>query len=265
MRRFTIQKGYTSGSNRRLMEAISKAPIKLTAMHASHRELGAEFVFRDGWKLPSHYSSIDEEVSRATSGGGIFDISPIGKLSFQGADVLAELPRALALPEPLTVGKAVKCASPTASEDSRESVTVAALTYDEALVLTSPGSRESVAETLIEQLAGCLHLIDLTSAWAGVGALGPRVREAMARIADLDLDPERFIDGSCAQVKSAEVHTLIARGDVAGHYACQIYVTRDYGEYIWDALLHGGRGVGVSAIGIEAFEQISGDSPGIPW
>ena len=81
------------------MDSTTAALAKLTAMHGAHQQLGAEFLYRDGWKLSSHYSSSEEEVSRAINGGGIFDISPIGKLSFQGADVLAELPRALAFPE----------------------------------------------------------------------------------------------------------------------------------------------------------------------
>ena len=67
------------------MDSTTAALAKLTAMHGAHQVLGAEFLYRDGWKLPSHYSSSDEEVSRAINGGGILDISPIGKLSFQGA------------------------------------------------------------------------------------------------------------------------------------------------------------------------------------
>ena len=248
-----------------MMDSTTTAIAKLTAMHAAHQELGAEFIYRDGWKLPGRYSSVEEEVSRVKGSGGIFDISPIGKLSFQGADVLQGIARALSLPESLVVGKSVKCASPTASEDSRESVTVAALTYDEAMVFTSPGSRESVAGALDEELAGCAHMVDLTSAWAGIGVVGPRVGEALARIVELDLDPERFLDGACAQAKTAEVHALIVRGDVSGELGYQLYVTRDYGEYVWESLVHGGKGIGVEAVGIEGFEQISGDSSGIPW
>ena len=261
----TTPKAYTLGNEATLMNSATSALTKLTAMHGAHQHLGAEFLFRDGWKLPARYSSTDSEVATVLKGGGIFDISPIGKLSFQGAEVLAELPRTLALPDALTVGKAIRCASPTASEDSRESVTVAALAYDEALVLTSPGSRDSIAATLEEAVTGSAHLIDLTSAWAGIGIMGPRSVDALARIVELDLDPDKFVDGACAQAKSAEVHSLIVRGDVSGHYAYQLYVTRDYGEYMWEALVHGGKGVGVSPIGIEAFEQISSDHPGIPW
>lgn len=241
------------------------AIAKLTAMHASHRELGAEFIYRDGWKLPGHYLPVDEEAAMVKEAGGIFDISPIGKLSFQGANVPTEIARALALPEPLAAGRAMRCACPTASEDSRESVTAAGLTYDEAMVFTSPGARVSVSEVLAEQLAGFAHMTDLTSAWAGIGVVGPRAEDALARIVDLDLDPARFPDGACAQVKAAEVHTLIVRSDVSGEYGYQLYVTRDYGEYMWDALVHGGRSVGVGPVGIEAFEHISGDSSGIPW
>ena len=58
---------------------------------------------------------------------------------------------------------------------------------------------------------------------------------------------------------------MILRGDVSGELGFQVYVTRDYGEYVWDALVHGGRGVGVGPVGIDAFEQIAGYSSGIPW
>ncbi len=248
-----------------MTKSMTTAIAKLTAMHGAHRDLGAEFIYRDGWKLPGRYSAGEEEVARVKESGGIFDISPVGKLSFQGADVLAGVAQALSLPDPLVVGKAVRCPSPTASEDSRESVTVSGLTYDEAMVFTSPGARESVAEALEEQLASCAYMIDLTSAWAGIGVVGPRVGDALARIVELDLDPERFLDGACAQVKTAEVHALIVRGDVSGELGYQLYVTRDYGEYMWEALVHGGRGVGVGPVGIDAFEQIAGDSSGIPW
>ena len=108
-------------------------------------------------------------------------------------------------------------------------------------------------------------MIDLTSAWAGIGIMGPRSVYALAKLVELDLDPDKFLDGACAQAKTAEVHSLLVRGDVSGHYACQLYVTRDFGEYMWDALVHAGKGVGVSPIGIEAFEQISSDNPGLPW
>ena len=46
------------------MDSTTAALAKLTAMHGAHQQLGAEFLYRDGWKLPSHYSSSDEEVSR---------------------------------------------------------------------------------------------------------------------------------------------------------------------------------------------------------
>ena len=240
-------------------------PTKLTAMHNAHQELGAMFVDRDGWNLPARYFSTGLEVARAIGGGGICDISPVGKLTFQGNDVLKELARALSLPEPPAVGKAMKCASPTASEDSRESVTVAGLTYDEAMVITSPWAKDSVAGALGDQLGVCAHMIDVTSVWAGLAVVGPRSRDVLSKLVELDLDPREFVDGACAQGKAAEVHVLVIRGDLSDLEAYQVYVTRDYGEYLWHALLHAGKNVWVGPIGIEAFERISADSSGIPW
>ena len=188
---------------------MTTAIAKLTAMHAAHAELGAEFVYRDGWKLPGRYSAVEEEVARVKESGGIFRHQSDWQAVIPGRRRAGRSRPGFVVAEPLVVGKAVRCPSPTASEDSRESVTVAGLTYDEAMVFTSPGARESVAEALEEQLANFAYTIDLTSAWAGIGVVGPRVGDALARIVELDLDPERFVDGACAQVKTAEVHSLI--------------------------------------------------------
>ena len=231
-------------------------PLKLTAMYHAHLAKGATFAERDGWQLPARYASADEEVEMVRGAGGICDISPVGKLDIQGAAALGKLVEILSLSSPLEVGWMQRCSVPTPGVSNGDGITVAGLAYDEALVFTLPSGVASVANVLEERLDGCAHLVDVTSSWAGVEIVGPLSHRVLARLAELDLDPAVFDDGRCVQCKAAEVHALVLRSDIGGMLAYQLYVTRDFGEYIWDALLHAGRGDGVGPIGMEALEQL---------
>ncbi|MEE9247457.1 MAG: hypothetical protein V3U79_02015, partial [Dehalococcoidia bacterium] len=105
-------------------------------------------------------------------------------------------------------------------------------------------------------LEGCAHLVDVTSSWAGVCVLGPRSQRVLSRLVELDLDPAVFAGGSCAQGKAAEVHVLVIHSDIGDLLAYEVYVTRDYGEYLWNALLHAGDSEGVGPIGVEALDGL---------
>ena len=238
------------------MSSPVASPVKLTAMYNAHQELGAVFTHREGWRLPARYTSAGEEMDLARKAAGVCDISPVGKLDLQGDAVLDELSRVLALQGSLKVGRVVRCPNPTASEDGGDAVMVAGLSYDEAMVFTSSGEALSVAGFLEEGLDGCAHLVDVTSSWAGVCVLGPRSPRVLSRLVELDLDPAVFADGSCAQGKAAEVHVLVIRSDIGDLLAYEVYVTRDYGEYLWDALLHAGGSEGVGPIGVEALDGL---------
>ena len=231
-------------------------PVKRTAMYHSHAAKGATFVDRDGWHMPAWYTSVDQEVEMARSTGGMCDISPVGKLDLQGTEVLGQLTDILDLSNTLEVGQSQRCPNPVSGAVQDETLTAAGLSYDEALVLTPQGNVASVASFLEGRLDGCAHLVDVTSSRAGIWVIGPLGHRVLSKLVELDLDPTLFADGSCVQGKAAEVHVMVLRSDIAGLLGYQLYVTRDFGEYLWNALLHAGHREGVGPLGIEALEQI---------
>ncbi|MEE9199284.1 MAG: hypothetical protein V3U26_05750 [Dehalococcoidia bacterium] len=217
---------------------------------------GATLVNREGWQLPARYASVKEEVEMVRMAGGLCDISPVGKLAVQGANALGRLSEALSPSDPLQVGWARGCSIKISRGTAVEGITIAGLAYDEALVLTPPADVAPVSTFLEERLEGCAHLVDVTSSRAGMWVVGPLSHRVLAKLAELDLDPKVFADGRCVQGRAAEVHVLVLRSDIAGILAYQVYVTRDFGEYIWDALLHAGHRERVGPFGIEALDQL---------
>ena len=238
------------------MMAMDDRPLRRTAMHHSHLASGASLTDHDGWALPSTYSSADAELVMLREAGGLCDVSHQGKLGIQGVDALALVTSTLALPASLEVGTSQPCAMSSPEGRAVEDITALGLSYDEAMVLTPPAHVETVRGALNLRLDGGAHLTDETSTRAAIMAVGPGIRRILSRLVELDLDPSVFPDGACAQGKAAEVHVLVLRQDIGSLPAFQLFVTRDFGEYFWEALLHAGSGEGVSAVGLEAIGRL---------
>ena len=87
---------------------------------------------------------------------------------------------------------------------------------DEWLVVSSPGSREDVADTLEEALSG-LHVAvnDISSGQTLIRLRGPRARDLLSKGCPLDLHPRVFGPGECAQSHIGKSNALIIQVDDA--------------------------------------------------
>ena len=61
---------------------------------------------------------------------------------------------------------------------------------------------------------------------------------------------------TCVQAPVAEVHGTLLRRDAGGLLSFELYYGREYGEYVWDALMGAGEEYGVSPFGVEALKSL---------
>lgn len=105
--------------------------------------------------------------------------------------------------------------------------------------------------------AGCGHRTDLTSGRTIVAVAGPRSGALLRAATPVDVRDREMPDGRCVQSSLARVPATILRYDRHGVPAYEILVPRDFGEYVWEALLDAGAPLGVRPVGVAALE--SGD------
>ncbi len=70
--------------------------LKTTALNPVHRALGAKMVDFSGWEMPLHYGSQIEEHHKVRRDAGMFDVSHMLAIDFQGQEVREYLRRLLA-------------------------------------------------------------------------------------------------------------------------------------------------------------------------
>ena len=233
------------------MTALPASPVKKSAMHARQLGAGARMAGRDGWSLPAHYSGVEREIKAAKESIAILDASPMGKLLLQGDGLEGILSGALIPDGPPATGGVRRLPSP-------EGGLLAKLAADEYLVLCNPADLPQLTETLGKAVQGCAHALDRTSGLAGLRLTGPKSGRMLGKLSEFDCSPASFADLSCAQTKCAGIRCTLVRSDLGRLPSYDLYCPREFGEYVWDAVLEAGEEYGAAAAGFKAADRLMG-------
>jgi len=225
-------------------------PVASSVLEPHARAAGAQFELRERWRVAVHFGSVEREVAACRSAVGVGDLSRLGKLELQGgAPELAETVAAGTRGAELELGCALRIEQAWWCPFSRERV----------LVVCAPEAVTALRGALEQATAQrAVNVIDLTCGLAALALVGPRARDALARLTAIDLRPARmpeagFRPGSVARVAGT---VLRERGD---HYL--LMFGSAYAQYMWQqvidaAALLGGRPVGTDALG-RVSEEVS--------
>ena len=206
----------------------------------------------NGWQRPARYTTVDDEVDSLTTGAGICDISPVGKLRLQGEDIDTHL-------APLFDGYAAVETGRShivTLHGAEQQAVIARLAADDVLFLTVPNEARDLLDALTAAQDICAHVVNVTSTLAGVTVAGPLAHRLLAALTEVDVSPDLFPDMSCAQGMVAEVHGTLLRRDIGELANYELYFGSEYGQYMWEALTHAGERYASVPFGVDALEKI---------
>ena len=234
----------------------SHLPIKRTPMDRRNRELGAHMVDLGPWQRAYSYGSPQEECQAVRHRVGIIDVSTLGKLDVVGRDAPALLDKVYTHRfSDLRVGRiryGLICAdNGTIMDDG----TVTRLADDRYFVTTTTGNVEAIGEWFKWWTAGtgmCTHVTNLTSSMAAINVAGPRARETLSKLTDIDLSSTAFRYMRSSRGTVAGVTAILLRIGFVGETGWEIHFPAEYGEYMWDALMEAGNEYGIAPFGLEA-------------
>jgi sarcosine oxidase, subunit alpha len=230
-------------------------PARRTSIHHRHRELGARMMWTGVWRRPHSYGDAEAEVSAVHDAVGVIDVSTLGKLLLRGPDTVAFLERLY--PNrfaDLGIGRIRYAVLGTDAGRIMDDGTVARLAEDEWYVTTTSTGADTVLEwfewwNAVWQLD--VEIVEATGALSAVNVAGPRSRELLGRLTDLDVSGGafRYLDAKRASV--AGMPALLLRIGFVGELGYELHVPSPYGEQLWDSLLEAGADLGVRPFGLE--------------
>jgi sarcosine oxidase subunit alpha len=220
-------------------------PHARTPLHHWHATHGGRFADRGGWQIVAAYSDPQKEVEAARGGLGLADISAFQKISLRGPGVPALAGSLL----PSTTAPHVRGVAALPGGTG----VACRLAPDHLLLLASPATSTPPGNLLCVEINGSAVVqIDVTSAYAGLWLLGPRLPEVLRCLTHLDLRTAAFPANSCAETSLAGVEALLVRTAELSVPCLRIYVAWDLAEYVWQRLWEAGRDEAITAVGMEA-------------
>jgi len=105
-----------------------------------------------------------------------------------------------------------------------------------------------------------VYIASVTEQWAAAALSGPRSREVLARVADIDVGNEAFpflVVRECKlQTAVGRIPARLFRISYSGELAYEIHVSADRGRAMWGALIAAGAASGIMPYGTEAMSTL---------
>lgn len=231
-------------------------PVKLSSIHYKHAALTNQTMNMGVWKRPIVYTSVRKEYDAVRNDVGVIDVSTLGKLVVKGRDAGKLLDKVythwFSTLRPGRVRYGVLCDEGGIILDDG---TVSRLADDHYYITTSTGNIDYVEQWFKWWAAGtgwCVHVLNVTAAYAALNLAGPKARDLLSGLTDIDLSAAAFPYMACKEGRTSGVPALLMRIGFVGETGWEIHFPAEFGEYLWDRLLESGREFGCRPFGVEA-------------
>lgn len=253
-------------------------PERHTALHQWHVERGAAFEDVGQWKRPWYYpkersgvangerESMAEAVARECRAVrekvGILDASTLGKIDIQGADAREFLARIYTNKwEKLAVGK---CRYGLMCKDDgmvMDDGVTSCLADNHFLMTTTTGGAAAILEWLelwhqTEWPELDVTFTSVTDHWATMTVTGPKARQLLAELTDIDLDKDAFKFMDWREGTVAGVPARVFRISFTGELTYEINVQAHYAMHVWQALFAHEETYGLTPYGTETMHVL---------
>ncbi|MET0768460.1 MAG: FAD-dependent oxidoreductase [Solirubrobacteraceae bacterium] len=219
-------------------------PAKRSAIHGRQREQNATVKWAGDWRRAYDYGDPEGEALAVHESAGVIDVSTLGKLLVRGpgaGELLDRLyPNRFSDLKPGRIRYGVMT-----SEAGRimDDGTICRIDEDTFYVTTTSSGAGAIEEWFGWWLAVWeleATVTDVTQAMSAINLAGPKAREILGGLSDLDVSPEgfKYLDGK--QTKVAGVDALLLRIGFVGEVGYEIHFPSAYGEHVWDALTAAG-------------------------
>ena len=239
-------------------------PERITPMHSRHASLNAKFMQAGVWLRPEYYQvsgknkeqAVAEEVRAVRQSLGLIDVGTLGKLEVYGADAAEFLERVYTGRfANMKVGMtryAVMCNESGVMMDDG----VVARLAEQHFYFTTTTTGSATVYRELTRLNTMWRLnvgiVNVTGHYAAVNLAGPRSREVLKTLVDLDVDEVAFRYLGVREGNINGMPARLMRVGFVGELGYEIHVPAEYGAALWDSLMEAGKRFDIRPFGVEA-------------
>ena len=212
--------------------------MKKTPLYKHHVKLGAKLVEFSGYKMPIQYSGVIDEHNYVRESAGLFDVSHMGEFIVSGLGAKDFLNYVtindLDLIEPWQAQYSAMCYENGGIIDDL-------LIYrfpDHFLLVVNCANKDKDFDWLMANKPNNVDIMDVSEQTGLIALQGPKSREILQIIADINLSEIDFYHFSLGSINDSKA--IIARTGYTGELGFEIYASNENTIKIWDEIILAG-------------------------
>ena len=220
--------------------------------------LGAEMADRIGFDAAVRFTTIREEHLATRERVGIYDVYYQGVVDVKGPDAESFLDsHVVNSVGRLADGQVLYSSMLNTQGGMVDDLTLVRRAGDHFWVFPTPSRVDIVTAWLTEHAKGRhAYVTNITSGTAYLSIQGPRSRELLGKLTDVDLATNVLPYYHATTGVVAEVPALVSRTGYSGELGYELFYARDYAEHMWDAVMAAGEEFGVAPCGLGALRSV---------
>lgn len=247
-----------------------------SSLHQALDDAGAVFGETAGWERPNWFAddgqvreyqysygkqnwhdNMRAECDAVRNAVGLFDQSSFAKFAVRGSEALEVLEQLSANLIDVVPGRGVYTQWLNERGGIEADLTVTRLASDEFWVVTSAASQTRDWAWLRRACRGrSVEISDITDDWSVLGVMGPRSRDLLQTISNLDLSNESFPFGSMNLINIGGVPCNALRMSYVGELGWELYVPANQATSVYDEIIANGDSFGLRHAGFHAMNSL---------
>jgi glycine cleavage system aminomethyltransferase T/glycine/D-amino acid oxidase-like deaminating enzyme len=219
---------------------------------------GEKPVIEYGWGQ-QNWQPWSSAEQRATRGAvALFDQTSFSKYLVVGPQAEQALQWLCTADVAVEPGRTVYTGMLNARGTYEADITVTRLSLTEFLLVSSAATTERDQDHITRQMPdGCrAEVVDVTSAYAVYGVMGPRSRDLLSRISRSDVSDQAFPFGTSREIDLGYATVRATRITYVGELGWELYVPAEFAVGAFEDLIAAGDGLGLMNGGYYAIESM---------
>ena len=212
-----------------------------TPLYDLHVELGGRIVPFAGYLLPVQYpAGVIHEHMAVRERAGLFDVSHMGEVLFEGEGALASLNRLMANDFTGMVDGQVRY-SPMLNENGGivDDLVVYRFGENRYMAVVNAANREKDVTWMRGHLLEGVTMTDVSDAWAQLALQGPQSKEILLKFLPEEALPRKYYH-FVPEADVAGVRCILSRTGYTGEWGYELYCRPDDAQRLFRALLDAG-------------------------
>lgn len=230
---------------------------KKTPLYDLHVRLQGKIVPFAGYLLPVQYpTGVIAEHNAVRRACGLFDVSHMGEILFEGPDALANLQRMHTNDfNGMEVGRVRY--SPICNERGGivDDLIVYKFADDRYLLIVNAANKDKDYAWYKKHAQGDVKILDLSDRYAQLALQGPKASAVMARVADAAQLPAKYYTFK-DNLSVAGINCLVSRTGYTGELGYELYCKPEEAERLAEGLLEAGKDEGLIPCGLGARDTL---------